>query len=456
MDANQSFLDRISCAARTTLNFPRDEPVQIVAHMDSDGLCAAALLCAALDEYGQSFDLRIAENPSDIPYQKLAGASLVVFCDMGSSTISKIQQDLLSADVVILDHHHIEEKPSSSNMFLLNPNMYNIDGGRGICTAGIAYLFVRTIFPEITMLSFLPIVGMLGDAQEEKEGKLHPLNLLLVEEARRSRAVDVWRELHIFALYSKPLFEALSSRSDIWISGITGDRQAAVNLVASITTKNAVTVRYGDLDDQEKKALLQAIHARKTRGELFGNFYAIMNMDPASPWSDCRQISTILNACGRMGEARIGIEALLGHAGARDRALELKASYRQELIAAMEEARMIRDDGEGFVIVNFKEKVRLTMIGTAASMIAKSSETPEGKIVIILGHASGETKISIRVAGRPTRGIDVHAMLSRIIPPLGGSFGGHTFAVGALINTKKEGLFLSALERELGVLVAQP
>ena len=455
MDPYQSFLDQISCVARTTLNFPRDEPVQIVAHMDSDGLCAAALLCAALDEHAQSFELHITENPGDIPYQKLVGASLVVLCDIGSSSIRKVQQELASTDVVILDHHHIDKKPSCPNIFLLNPNVYGIDGGREICTAGIAYLFVRMIFPGIAKLSFVPIVGMLGDAQEEKGGKLHYLNSLLVDEARRSGSVSVRRELHLFALHSRPLCEALSARSDVWIADITGDRQAAVDLVASITDKDAKTVLYGDLDDREKKALDLAIRSRKTRGELYGNFYAVLDVDPASPWADCRQISTILNACGRMECARAGIDALLGHARARERALEIKDAYRKELILAMKEARMAREDGEGFVIINFKDKVRPTVIGTAASMIAKSSETPEGKVIIILGRTDGQTKVSMRVAGRPTRGVDLHAMLARIVPPLGGSFGGHTFAAGALVDKKKEGLFLSALERELGVLFAQ-
>lgn len=454
MDTYQKFLDHISAAARMTLNFPRDEPVHVVTHMDCDGICSAALLCATLDAHAQSYELHIVESPSEIPFPDYRDASLIIFCDLGASQIKNIEAAYPSTDVVIIDHHRMTEKRTKPNVFLLNPHEFGIDGGREICSAGIAYLFVHHIYPEIESKAYLALIGMIGDAQEEKGGKVHYLNSLLIDEAIRRGVLGRKRELRIFGLHARLLHEALAARSDLFVPGITGNRAAAIELIKTITDKDAAAMYYDDLDDEEKAALEKALLSRETRGETHGNHYFIPELDPRSFWSDCRQISTILNACGRMGEGKVGVQAALGDDKSRTRALQIKAAYKKELIAAMEliSSEVRSQVKRGFVIINVEDKLRVTIIGTAASMIAKGSDVKEGMIIVVLGRTGMQTKVSTRVAGRPTSGPDLYDLLKKITPTEG-SFGGHKFAAGALFDTVKEKEFLDALERELGVLM---
>lgn len=456
MDTYQQFLDLIGMAARTTLNFPRDLPVHVVAHMDCDGLCSAALICAALDAHTQNYELHILDSPSDISFEDYRDASLIIFCDLGASQIKNIEKAYPSTEVVIVDHHRMMEKRTKPNVFLLNPNEFGIDGGREICSAGIAYLFVHHICPEIESKAYLALVGIIGDAQEEKGGKVHYLNSLLIDEAIRLGVLGRKRELRIFGLHVRLLHEALAARSDLFVPGITGNKAAAIELIKKITDKDAVAMYYDDLDDEEKIALEEALLSCDTRGETHGNHYFIPELDPRSFWSDCRQISTILNACGRMGEGKVGVQAVLGDDESRTRALEIRAAYKKELIAAMEliSSEVKSQVKQGFVIINVEDKLRVTIIGTAASMIAKGSDVKEGTIIVVLGRTGTQTKVSTRVAGRPTSGPDLYALLKKITPPEG-SFGGHKFAAGALFDSKKEKEFVDALELELGVLIVK-
>jgi single-stranded DNA-specific DHH superfamily exonuclease len=96
------------------------------------------------------------------------------------------------------------------------------------------------------------------------------------------------------------------------------------------------------------------------------------------------------------------------------------------------------------MIINAKDKIIPTIIGTLASMITKSNIVKEGTYVLAMARLiEGTTKSSLRFAGK-RKDVDLREIVKEIIENLkSGEYGGHKNAAGTLVETEKEAEFLS-------------
>lgn len=148
----------MQAAAATADILKNNEPFQVITHGDVDGVAAGALASRAFDcEVIIQKRLQLAQVDHSM---------FTLFLDLGSSQLEDIKKGFSKAYVV--DHHPADAYPDN----VLNPWMFGINGTRYLCTAATLYMVVKQLGHTYHTLSYLGVVGALGDRQKlEKENK---------------------------------------------------------------------------------------------------------------------------------------------------------------------------------------------------------------------------------------------------------------------------------------------
>ena len=191
--------------------------------------------------------------------------------------------------------------------------------------------------------------------------------------------------------------------------------------------------------------------------DVLGDIYILPHEQEESPTRDAKEFATLLNACGRLGRASYGIGACLGDKKIKQQAIRSLADYKKEIVGALNwyHENKFTDDvhwGNHFVIINAKDKVMSTMIGTLASILSKSNVMTNNLFILSMAQAvDGNTKISLRTTNNIEGKLDLRNIIGEIIGGIGNSeAGGHQNAAGAVIPTDKEGDFLQSAKEVLG------
>lgn len=173
--------------------------------------------------------------------------------------------------------------------------------------------------------------------------------------------------------------------------------------------------------------------------------YTLIEEKDESPMKDAREFATLLNACGRMEKASFGIGVCLGIKKDVQRAMQTLLDYKKEIVNALNWYHGNGKDiikGDNFVIINAKDEIPSTIIGTLASILSKSNEFDSKTYIMTMARAADKTiKISLRLSGR-TQDIDLRETLKEMVIKVGGEAGGHQYAAGALIELGKEDEFV--------------
>ena len=184
--------------------------------------------------------------------------------------------------------------------------------------------------------------------------------------------------------------------------------------------------------------------------ELIGYTYTFPREDRMSFLRDGREFSTMLNSCGRISRAGVGIAICMGD---RNRMLQegekILTEYRSMIrnymnILANERWRV--SEGKNCVMVNGQGIVPETMTGTISSLIAGSPRN-SGKIVILRTEGEqGTIKFSSRKSFACKYDINLSDLMRTGAEKFDGNGGGHDAAAGAKITKDKLGEFLDYLE----------
>ena len=110
-------------------------------------------------------------------------------------------------------------------------------------------------------------------------------------------------------------------------------------------------------------------------------------------------------------------------------------------------------DGKGFVIINAKDQIKETMIGTIASILSNSPLYEEGTIITTMAHYENKIKVSARSVGKTGR--NVRDVLNRAVEPIGGQVGGHDCAAGCIITQDNENNFINNLKKNFEIEVVK-
>ena len=414
--------------------------IKIISHYDSDGITAAAILAKVLQKLDKKFSIKIVKQIEEKVFSELkkdgSKFDAIFFLDLGSNNIPEI--NALDKNVFILDHHEIinPAEPSEKVTFI-NRHLY---GEEEISAAGIVYLFSEAMGEADSYLAKLALVGMIGDMADRTMSRVN--NKILKD----SQCI-VKKGLLLFSS-TRPIHKALEFSSGIYIPGVTGNAPGVMSILREAgikihDEKNYRTLQ--DLTNEEMVRLVTSIALIADNDRLIGNVYLLKLFNQLE---DARELSTLINACGRLDEAHIALAFCLGFSKAKASAESVYCKYKHFLIEALNWANLNKIDKGDYILINAKSSIKDSMIGTIASILSSSFIYPEGKIIV--GSAmrdDGRIKVSMRVCGNSE--IDLSKKVENACRIVGGEFGGHKRAAGALIEQDKEAEFMRLIEKEI-------
>jgi len=161
-----------------------------------------------------------------------------------------------------------------------------------------------------------------------------------------------------------------------------------------------------------------------------------------------------------MGQSDIAIALCLEDGKARARAEELYLEYKQQLVSALNAIeKMEKIKGNGFVILNAKDEIKDTIIGTVTSILSSSLNYKEGTILIGMAYNQDKIKVSARIVGREKKNLreilekTVTNFKAKIETDVAIEIGGHMNAAGCLIQKTQEQDFIETLKKDLEIEV---
>ena len=415
-----------------------DKEIQVISHFDTDGITSATIMIQTLKKLDKKFSVKIIKSLEEQFISNIPKDKLTIFLDLASGSLNHIEKHL--KNVYIIDHHEItQEIPENINM--INPELYD---KQKISASSLVYLFCKNIGGENKELAKLAILGMVGDMLEKEIDKLNN-NILEDGEIKRKRGLLIYPS-------TRPLNRTLEFCSNPFIPGVTGDIKGVLELLRDIGL-NPIKGKYKtliELDSEEMEKLVTAIILRNPKAkhkEMIGDIFLIKLFNKLE---DARELSAMVNACSRFGEPSTAIQLCMEITSAKKRAELIHAKHKQFIISGLKfasETEKIK--GNGFVIINAKDKIKDTITGTIASILSNSSLYEEGTIITTMAYYDDKIKVSSRVVGK--NGRNVREILARVVNIIGGEVGGHKFAAGCIISQNKEQEFIEGLKKNLEI-----
>ncbi|MEM2121428.1 MAG: DHH family phosphoesterase [Candidatus Woesearchaeota archaeon] len=468
--ANSSIIEfKKACKeiAQEFKKIPKSENIRVISHLDADGISSAALIVKALNRENRPYSLTILQQvkSEDVKKFSLEEAKNFIFTDLGSNQISQFLNNFNGKKVFILDHHQPENSKNvfdfdllkSRGIYHLNPHLFSIDGSSQISGSGVSYYFVKELNSENEDLAHIALIGTLGDIQEPSESIL---NSEILELAKKHKRISVTKGLKVFGAQTKPLHMALVQSTEIYIPGVTGSESGAIQFLKQINIEPKEGNRWRriiDLSEEELKRLVEGIIMLRLNEEnpedIIGDIYLLNDEEEGSTLKDAREFATVLNACGRLNRASLGVGACLGDKRLKNMAVETLKDYKKEIVSALKWFEQNRNSNNviqepGFLIINAEDKILSTIIGTVASIISKSGIVPKNTFVVAMARMMNDyTKISIRYSGNNLKDEDYNLkeIISRVIDDFEGEAGGHINAAGAYIPVSQESMFIEKL-----------
>ena len=470
-------------------------PVSVTTHIDCDGLASGGILARALARAGASFTVSAVKEfgPETVKSLGSGPGRFHIVADLGAGMAGELD-DKLGADWVVLDHHQIPDE-EKDNERVVNAWRFGIDGGKDVCGGGMSYLAAEAVDPRNADLAAVAVVAALGDRQDQGERRsMTGRNEAIQDVAVSQGLLEVDMDLLLVGRQTRPLPDSLAATSRPFIGGLTWNRGACTALLTSagIPLKDGGRWRVAaELSDEEKRMLVEAVArfaagtaagsgggggpgkggeggtgregaeggggANAAADEIVGKTYTLSAEDERGFLRDAREFSTLLNSCGRIGRAGVGICICMGDRGAALREGEAAlADYRGRIRRQMDRIASERgrtQRGRHVVTVNAAGVVPESMAGTIASLIAGSPRNA-GAIVVLTadGDADGTAKVSARSAPEGPGPVNLGALMSEAGEAFGGRGGGHAGAAGARIARDKLDGFLDRIESDVARL----
>jgi len=396
----------------------------------------------------KQFSIKIVKQFSEKEIKLFPKDNVIIILDLGSSHLSELSK--LKNDIFIIDHHEIKKEIDSETKIDPDLNIFNphlLNDYENLCSAELSYLISKAISEDNKDLAHLAVLGMVGDTMEREINKTRDS---IIKEAN----VKVKKGLLIYPS-TRPLDKALEYNSSLFIPGVTGDSKGTFEFLKEIGFEKTTKLHKCliDLNEQEMKNLVTGVMLRlqssqeKTQ-KYIGNLYLLKFFNKIE---DARELSAIINACSRMDKPEISLLLCLGNTIAKKRAERTYRKYRQHIISGL---RYINKNnhikGREYIIINAKDNVKDTIIGTLASILSFSSVYKEGTIIIAMAYNDDKIKVSTRMAGRnPESPRNLKQLMDSVTQNIGGEAGGHKQAAGCTINKEHEDKFIDLIKKKL-------
>ena len=424
-----------------------DGAVRIVTHYDTDGITAGSILALALKRADRQFRISAISqlDKKNIEILKAEENKILFLLDIGSAHLEELSK--FEGDIFILDHHEIKNLILEKNISFINPHLAEEDDSSA---SALAYLFVKELDSRNTDLASLAVLGLVGDFADQNLGKI---GNMLIQDAKE---MIIKKNLLLFPS-TRPLNKALEF-SNIYIPGVTGSSIGASNLIreAGIKIREEGKIKtLLDLNEEELSNLITLITLKKADAQqnIIGKIYLIKFF---SQLEDARELSSLINACGKLGYSDTAIAFCMGSKKSKSNAESIYSKYKHELISGLNWISLHdKIEGEGYIIINAGSDIKESVIGTLMSILASSFIYPENTILIGMANtADGRIKVSARTVGH-NECSNLKKIIEKPAELAGGESGGHKKAAGCFIPIDKEQTFIELLQKELNVMHLQ-
>jgi single-stranded-DNA-specific exonuclease len=444
--------------------------VSIITHLDADGIIAGSIMAMALRRMGARYSVRAVSdmNSSVVENMKADGRDFYVITDLGGGWASNLRK-ALDNKWVIIDHHEITEEEilTDDEAQILNPWKFGIDGGREVSAGGMAYMVASTLDLKNRDLSAIAVVSAVADRQDQGDKRsFFGLNAEILKTAQSLGLVSVDIDIILTGRETRPPHEALAYTLFHYIDGLTWNSEACYLLLknAGIKLKD-IGGRWrvlAEFSQEEKSAIVEAVakfvgSSDKRLSEillddLIGYVYTLAREDKRSLLRDAREFSTMLNACGRIGRAGVGIALCMGD---RNTALstgeEIMSTYkmtlRNNISTIFSEKWRLADDGKT-TFVNGDGILEEAMLGAVSSLLSRSPYFRGRVLFVRTLTKDGTYKFSSRKCLHCKSQANLGVIMRQCSKALNGAGGGHSAAAGCSIPSSALEDFIAGIKEE--------
>jgi len=154
----------------------KKDEVQIVTHIDADGIAAGAIAQCCLHRAGIENRIRFVKQLDQMTIEHIKDEGLFTwFTDLGSGVLSRLE----NIEYLITDHHIPDQflLAAQDRWRHLNPHLYGIDGCKEISGAGLALTVATAVDIKNSDLIGLSIIGASGDLQDSSHCRFEGWNV---------------------------------------------------------------------------------------------------------------------------------------------------------------------------------------------------------------------------------------------------------------------------------------
>ncbi|VVB88782.1 DHHA1 domain protein [uncultured archaeon] len=407
------------------------DTVRLISHNDADGLSAAGIMCNALYRRQILFHATIVSQfeQSTVELIEKTSREAVILCDMGSGQV-ELASKLKNA--IIIDHH----KPTGKIEHVhFNPHLVGIDGSSQLCAACGAYMVAREM-GDNTDLAGIALVGAIGDKQPMKGA-----NKFILDEAVEKKAVTIRKGLRVGDVTVQELLEY---GTDPYLD-ITGDKDKIKALVDAL----GIEGRLEELPEDKLIKLISVITLKLAKqgslsaiDSLIGDTYTLNNEVVHNVYD----FVNILNACGKVEKAGLGMAMCMRDASVAEEALSTAREYQRTLIGILKSAE---------AQIKSKQNIRYLMLDDAkgAGIVAGTMTRYlySDKPLVTLNEVEDKIKVSARGTRKLVEsGLDLAAALREASAQVGGMGGGHDVASGATLPKGTAMRFIDIVDSIVG------
>ncbi|MHA1721622.1 MAG: DHH family phosphoesterase [Candidatus Baldrarchaeia archaeon] len=446
---------------------------RIISHFDADGISSAGIICTALLRLEAAFHLTVVKQltPEILKDLEEEKYTFIIFTDVGSGQLNLLEKHLKQKEKIVVIDHHPPVKADFNSLAHFNPHFHGIDGAKEISGSATTYVVARALDRKNVDLSYLAVVGALGDRQDKgSQYSLIGVNKEIVNEAVEHKILEAKKDIRLFGRETRPIHVALEYTTDPFIPGLSGCRERCKSFIEneikiSLKDENGKWRTISDLSIEEKQMLasklidymiINGLSAEEAQS-IIGMVYTFLNEEKGSPLRDGREFATLLNACGRTGHPEIGVAICMGdRREALKEATQILSKYREKLANSI-----------SWITQNLEEKLKEknyvryfhgediiedSIIGTVTSLLLSSRKISNDKVIVGFAYSS-EYPSMVKLSARTTqklvnKGIDLGKALKLAAKKLGVEqlAGGHNIAAGGQIPRDMEEKFINQLD----------
>ncbi len=454
----KEFFNKIKTIAE---EIKKNDNFVVLHHYDADGVSSGAIICKALERENKKFKVKWVKQLYSEDIKEIKGlGKKYLFVDFGSNYLKELKKEF-GKNFIVIDHH----QASGNSEFHLNPLNFGIDGGKEISAAGLAFLVAKELNEKNSDLSALAVIGACGDMQDSG-GQLTGLNARILKEAEKEKIVSVKNDLRLYGRIGRPLAQFLVYSNSPVLPELTANEEACVQFLKNNhipVKRNEQWLSYDDLGPDYKKKFVSALilHMQNHNvpewklQSMIGEVYTLEKEERKTPLRDAKEFATLLNACGRYGEADVGRNVCMGDREKwYQKALGLLQEHRINLRSGIDFVMQRGvEEKENFYFFDAEDKIKESIVGIIAGMLYGSGAIQDNKPIIAFArNEDGGIKVSARGTQDLIRkGLNLGGVLKKVCLELGekSEGGGHKIAAGCRIDLEEKEIFLQKLDKKI-------